>query len=103
VNVSDANGCTGTASVCIGFFTGAEEAFAEAGLSIFPNPAGAELNIDFKDRVFSYSLYDAIGQLLISENATGFSRLNLSGFAKGVYLLQVESGGKKMTSKIIVE
>ena len=56
--------------------------------------------------VSNIELYDVTGKLLLSKKAdtTSENSISVSNFAKGMYLVKVETTtGKKYTSKLIVE
>ena len=73
-------------------------------LFIYPNPAADELHLRVKDGNGTYDvrLYDMNGRLMLSRQITQSTDLSLSGFANGIYLLQVHGPGFKQTAKIII-
>jgi hypothetical protein len=84
---------------------------AENNFSVYPNPAGQNVTISFSNAGASTStveFLDAIGQLVSSdilENAAGNYKhtVDLSGFAKGVYMIHVTSNDKTSYQQLIVQ
>ena len=83
--------------------TSAEEAAARSNwIRIFPNPANEVLFLESKaSGPVRVQLYDAQGQLKLSQNRAG--RFDLGGLAAGVYLVVVEQDGKVHREKLIVK
>jgi len=77
----------------------------------YPNPTHDLLNVEFaseNDETTTVKMIDAAGRLIYTEslNATaGANRttIQVSDFAKGVYLLQLESSNKLEKIRVIVE
>lgn len=79
-------------------------------LSVYPNPAGSYLNVTFvKERESSNTvkLTNALGQTVfyrnVGKNEGANEVINLSGLAKGVYVLIVTDNQNTITKKIIIE
>lgn len=69
-------------------------------LSLFPNPANSVLNVQSDEVIGLYQVYDALGNVLVSNQTFGNSlSLNVSSFSKGIYFLKVEGS----TQKFIVD
>lgn len=77
--------------------------------SALPNPTSDILNISLSsDDNVKVSLYDIRGRLVYNElfnnNSTTFNRqIDFSEVASGIYMLNVESGAKKATKKIVIQ
>jgi regulation of enolase protein 1 (concanavalin A-like superfamily) len=76
---------------------------------VYPNPTSGELNVDlaqYLGRAVRLEVYSLTGQLLrfveIDEVQTAVERLDLSGFAGGMYLIRVKSDGLPDATKRIV-
>ncbi|MBI3510631.1 MAG: T9SS type A sorting domain-containing protein [Bacteroidetes bacterium] len=106
VCVTDANGC---ASVCdtvsINDGTGISTPSLSNGFFIYPNPASTVINI--KTSVagdLRITLYDITGKTIYSENFTcakdAVHVLNIADQPAGIYLLQVQMNGTRITQKI---
>lgn len=74
-----------------------------AEFSIYPNPVNNTLNICLGNAQFSYSLFNALGQQLVSGFANGSQQINVASFEKGVYFLRLVSGSQIRLEKIVVE
>ncbi len=48
-------------------------------------------------------MYNLLGAQVISEKALVNSRLNVSGLAKGIYMLKINAEGGSATKKIVIE
>lgn len=78
-------------------------------LKVFPNPASDVVNLSFDwnlNHHYSYSLIDAIGHILISNQNLISNKINLpEDLSKGIYLLEVsdKTTHKKFTTKIQIK
>jgi hypothetical protein len=73
---------------------------------IFPNPALSYVSISFSRPVehVHFHLYDAKGSILQSGSITGSSyRIELSGYADGIYLIALKDGDKQYRFKIVLK
>jgi hypothetical protein len=78
---------------------------------IFPNPTNHFLTIQFKnlnEKNIQIKIFDVLGQTVIEkkeENASGTfeTQIDVSGLSAGVYTIRVNSGGKEIAKKIIVQ
>lgn len=110
---TDANNCTNTASVIIyvDACTGVNELNAVSGLSIFPNPAGAEVFVSIrtaKEVKATISLTDVLGkQISATQHTFGNTadklRFDLTSMPAGVYFIKVQADGKQSVYKLIKE
>lgn len=78
-------------------------------VSFFPNPTKDTLNINLGtllDTNYTFSLIDLQGKVVFKkniENAKQLETIPLNGFLKGMYLCVLETAGKKITNKIVIE
>lgn len=74
-------------------------------VTIYPNPSNGLLNIDSAHKIDTIRVYDLSGKLLKTENnvANLNFQMDLSDFAKGVYLIKTISGNSANTYKIILK
>jgi hypothetical protein len=75
-------------------------------VNIFPNPTSGILHISLSDysSVVNISIFNVSGQQLLKNASTSSEMdLNLSSFAKGIYLLKVQSGENTTVKRIVVE
>ncbi|MFZ4545427.1 MAG: T9SS type A sorting domain-containing protein [Saprospiraceae bacterium] len=81
--------------------TSTEDEIADDLIKVFPNPGDQMLNIQIQDNaeLEKATLYNSLGQVqTISTSAA----MNTSNVPDGIYMLEVESGGKKITRKIMI-
>ncbi|PSR56062.1 hypothetical protein AHMF7605_22450 [Adhaeribacter arboris] len=73
--------------------------------SIFPNPTKDFINIKMEksSRQAMVKLYNVTGKIFYKEEFKSATRINISNYPKGTYLLQINDGKKIRNSKIIVE
>ncbi|MBK8700205.1 MAG: T9SS type A sorting domain-containing protein [Saprospiraceae bacterium] len=71
---------------------------------VFPNPASESINILSADnQVYTYGLYNVQGSLLQKGKANGKYQINLESYVNGLYLLQINQGGKIESHKILLK
>ncbi len=66
--------------------------------TIFPNPVSNELSIRVEKET-RFSIYNSIGELILTFNIDNTEKINLESVDKGIYILKNESNGS--TKKII--
>ena len=78
---------------------------ADKFIMLYPNPTNSEIYYDTKSSVdFEFTIFDAIGKVLQKGTFTkDRAKINLSGYAKGVYYITVTSGDMKQTDRIILQ
>ena len=92
-----------------GISAGINEIKQEKGIvKVFPNPASSQLTIDLQklDNLHNttVSVYDIQGQLLLQQLINQEKTvLNITGFAKGVYIVKVFNDNNTMVSKFVKE
>lgn len=72
------------------------------GISIYPNPSSAQILVSWEavDQ-YSMSLYDLSGKLILVQNGSKLSTLDLSKLAASVYTLELQSGNRLLRRKIV--
>jgi hypothetical protein len=77
--------------------TGVEEVrAASAGIRVYPNPAGSEVNVALANEVAAgtLSLFDMNGKVVLSQPISGSAaQINLSALASGNYVLRLVENG----------
>jgi hypothetical protein len=79
--------------------------YKNQAFSIYPNPASNKLNIKFEGNVpqnLIAHIYDSKGSLIKSETIVG-NEIDINNLAQGLYLLTIESEGKRYRSKFVKE
>ena len=77
------------------------EQFELKGLTFAPNPVATNLSIKSDDVIDSYSIYNLLGQLVVSKkcNATSL-QVDLTALNSGNYFVKLTSENKQSTIKI---
>lgn len=105
VTVTDANGCTALASTIVHTVTGLSEINAGFSFNVYPNPAYNNLVISISKLQpgTSLSLKNVLGQNLFTNTVTDLNtQIDVSGFAAGVYVLELQQGQTHMAKEIII-
>lgn len=81
---------------------GVDQINADEDISIYPNPAGTSTSIRSDYLIDNIRVFDFSGILLLNVNAkSNFYTLDLSGIKNGMYLIQIVSGKKIITRKLV--
>jgi hypothetical protein len=80
----------------------------EAGqmLSVYPNPTYGHVDVQFASDVSHATIvvYNSTGQKVFDlRNAGTHTKVDLSSFAKGVYIIRADADGTSSTTKIILK
>lgn len=75
----------------------------ETEFAIYPNPVNNTLFINGGNAVYSYEMYNGMGQKVASGNATGDTQINVNDMMKGVYFLRLTTGTQVRVEKVVVE
>jgi hypothetical protein len=84
--------------------------FNNAGISIFPNPANTDVNIQMnitEPANIEFTLIDLVGQTLIAREliftpGMNNEKVDLSNLSNGIYLLKMKKGNSIYTNKLII-
>lgn len=81
---------------------GVEERY-DLELVFYPNPTSGELKVEYEG-VKHIRIVNPSGQLVYDTNVEDYQvKIDLSGMAKGIYLMQIKVNGLQTTRKIIVQ
>lgn len=70
--------------------------------TLYPNPVTNVLNIDAKEQISSISIYTLTGQQIFTKSMQSkSSKVDMSTYKAGVYIVEVNSNGKTKTYKVI--
>ncbi len=75
-------------------------------IKVFPNPSNAIFNVQLFDnsKEFTWEIHDLSGRLMWSEKGTTNStKIDLSGQAKGVYILHFSNGSARGSKRLILD
>ncbi|RZJ34711.1 MAG: T9SS type A sorting domain-containing protein [Flavobacterium sp.] len=76
--------------------------FSEKRFSIYPNPAGNNVDVDLGEASAKIAIYNMLGQLVKSHPETaGAATLDISDLESGTYLVEVRTTTGKQTKKLI--
>lgn len=104
VEVTDASGCSASQSILVGTNTGVEEEELENLIRIYPNPTKDFVTVELPSgkNAESSQLFNIIGSKIDEHTVNGKQRfsVDLSDFAKGIYLLRISVDGQIFTKKI---
>lgn len=86
--------------------TGVEEFDNLTSVSIYPNPASSEVNLDFagvKEEV-RMEVMDMTGKVVLSETFANPSQeeINVSGFESGIYMIRLSTDSNTVTKRVVV-
>ena len=91
--------CTGTPNTIV-------DELEALSVLIYPNPASNNLTVDLGDLNginTTIRLYDASSKLVFEKQSTSTLRIDVSGFAKGMYSLELTTEDQVLRSQVIIE
>ncbi len=97
---------SGIASIDFGSVgVGVSNISQNAAVKLFPNPAQSQVRIELENnaKLQEIRLFNAIGQLVLQQNATTENTLDVSKLAKGIYVVHVQSDKGILREKLLVE
>ena len=82
-----------------------------SGFNIYPNPSRNQMNIEFINpaKPINISITTTNGQKVYSKTIRNLpanikvENINLSGFSKGIYFVQIQNGNNTETKKLIIQ
>ena len=69
---------------------------------LFPNPNSGRFTIESED-VFSYTLYNSLGQSILSGICEGTTEIDAHELPQGIYFLQLSGASGNHTEKLVIE
>ena len=75
----------------------------ETEFAIYPNPVNNILYINGGNAVYSYEIYNSMGQKVANGNATGNTQISVNDMTKGVYFLRLTTGTQVHMEKVVVK
>jgi hypothetical protein len=83
---------------------GVAETQADAGISVYPNPAAGIIHIHAEKLITDIEITDITGKVLRTEHATGNRHaINSSEWSRGVYFVKVTCGAVSTVKRVIVQ
>jgi hypothetical protein len=105
VIVADATGCTDTSAAYSLTTIGISETSAQAGLSIYPNPAADQVTLSIdpsRGEIISVHITDMIGQIVYSSKANNSTvHIDTHTWTPGLYVISGESSGGLFSQKMM--
>jgi hypothetical protein len=82
---------------------------ATSSFNVYPNPASDLLNVQFEAKfnsIATIKVYDVTGRIVFEQkqvalNGINKHLINTSGFMKGMYMLEVETGESNLKTRFI--
>ncbi len=71
-------------------------------LSVFPQPAQNEVNIQYSKAIDHVQLYNMMGQLAFSKTGNNIKQIDVSNLPSGNYIIKLQASGEKSISKHIL-
>lgn len=71
--------------------------------NIYPNPAIETVFISYDKNISILNIYDLTGRLMFQTKNCNEIKVNLDNFSSGLYLIEIESEGNRITQKLVVE
>ena len=78
----------------------------ENAIVVYPNPTSGQLNMDLGDWNGSNTmvrLHDVHGKIVFEQQSFSGLSIDVSGYAKGVYLMEISSEGEAHRQRVVVE
>ncbi|HRG89564.1 MAG TPA: T9SS type A sorting domain-containing protein [Chitinophagales bacterium] len=73
-------------------------------VSVYPNPASSQLVIETPGAITRLQLTNMLGQVVLALPGNSTKQvIDVSGLAKGIYLLNVKAGSKEAVLKVVIE
>jgi predicted esterase len=83
--------------------TNVNEVLSQNDFTLFPNPATDRLVVTSDSEIESLTVYDLVGQPVLQKS--GFLNsytLNIADLPRGIYLIKVQTGQKRMVKKVVL-
>jgi hypothetical protein len=76
----------------------------ENAFNLFPNPAENVIYIEYTVTVFSITIYNQLGQVVLIKSRQELStELNVNDFSRGVYYVELVSENKTFRKKFVLK
>jgi hypothetical protein len=104
VVVTNANGCSATSA---SFMVGIEDPNNADLFSVFPNPAGNQLNVRVSEPVLepgTIAIYDITGRLVLEQQfreISGTVTLKIADLAEGTFIVELTAGDLKARKQVV--
>lgn len=107
VIVTNNSGCKDTSDCVTVSKVGIDDMSYLSNVQLFPNPAGNEVNVQFKSSIpisqYDFKLYDTQGKLVKSERMMNSDSIDIAEFNPGMYILEVQTEVGNSIHRLIKE
>ncbi|MBS1534835.1 MAG: T9SS type A sorting domain-containing protein [Bacteroidetes bacterium] len=80
--------------------TAATSSFDNANFTYYPNPVDTVLNLSYVKNISSVSVYNLLGQEVMTKTSNNLTQVDMTHLASGTYLVKVASDNQVKTIKI---
>lgn len=109
VTITDANGCSTTASATVGLIIGLDEMVGNVSVSVYPNPTQSVFFVELMAAstvVSNVEVYNVDGQLVktgySSSEAKARYAIDMTNEAEGVYFAKLKIGAETIVRRVVV-
>lgn len=109
VNINGYGNSTFVDNINVAGVLGVSENELEAALSLFPNPASDEVNISINNKTFGaieITVVNSLGQVLQTiddSNVSGTMTINVSNYSSGLYFVNIQADGVRVSKKLLIK
>ena len=97
-------GCVDTSSCASVFTVGVAENIVDGNIIIYPNPTNSEFTVSSTNKIKSVKLYNVLGCEILKQIQNDQSvSIDISGYAKGVYFVEVKTESGIWRRKVVRE
>ena len=72
-------------------------------VTIYPNPAQGQFNINTTETVKTVNVYDLAGRLVMAESNLSGNQVDIHNLAQGIYKVVIETANGSYVSSLIVK
>ena len=105
VIVSDQNGCEKADTVVVNQLVGVNTVQGDISFAIYPNPANTTFTVELSqlNKATTLSIKNVLGQTVLTQTIAALkTKIDLTDFAGGVYLVELSQGETKTVKQVIV-
>ncbi len=102
VTVTDGEGTTATADVTVTISDWSVNDHSSNMISIFPNPNNGSFTIEGEGDI-QYSVYNAMGQCLLTGQGNGSTQVKANHLGQGVYFIRIDGENSHRVEKLLIE
>jgi hypothetical protein len=97
--IQDDCSCAGTPSSIV-------DELEALSVLIYPNPATSHITVDLGDLTglnTTMKMYDSSGKLVFEKQSSSLTTIDVTGFAKGIYTLDLSTSDNVLRSQVVIE